>query len=251
MKPSRQFNMLLSSVIMGVSFAFLLGSIDQRPVPAHLSLRAFPEELSGWSGTPVPLSKKEQEILNADDFASILFTKAATESSIFFFSAFYQHQTPEKNIHSPKNCLPGSGWAMIDTKVITVPLKNGGKPERINQVVIQKGLSKQVVLYWYQERGRIFPNEYWGRFYLVKDALTLHRTDGALVRISASLEGSVDNTVQKELRFIRNLTPMLSEYIPGRHHVAMPSSPGTSMLPGPKNPAVAETRPITGAVKNG
>lgn len=251
MKPSRQFNMLLSSVIMGVSFVFLLGSIDQRPVPAHLSLRAFPEELSGWSGTPVPLSKKEQEILNADDFASILFTKAATESSIFFFSAFYQHQTPEKNIHSPKNCLPGSGWAMIDTKVITVPLENGGKPERINQVVIQKGLSKQVVLYWYQERGRIFPNEYWGRFYLVKDALTLHRTDGALVRISASLEGSVDNTVQKELRFIRNLTPMLSEYIPGRHHVAMPSSPGTSMFPVPENPAVAETRPVTGAVKHG
>lgn len=238
-------------MIMGVSFAFLLGSIDRRPVPAHLSLRAFPEELSGWSGTPVPLSKKEQEILNADDFASILFTKAATESSIFFFSAFYQHQTPEKNIHSPKNCLPGSGWAMIDTKVITVPLENGGKPQRINQVVIQKGLSKQVVLYWYQERGRIFPNEYWGRFYLVKDALTLHRTDGALVRISASLEGSVDNTVQKELRFIRNLTPMLSEYIPGRHQVAMPSSPGTSMLPVPENPDVSEISPISGDVKNG
>lgn len=251
MKRPRQFNMLVSSLIMGVSFAFLLGSIDQSPVPSHLSLRAFPDELSGWSGTPVPMSKKEQEILNADDFASILFTKNATESSIFFFSAFYQHQTPEKNIHSPKNCLPGSGWAMIDTRVISVPLENGGKPQKINQVVIQKGLSKQVVLYWYQERGRIFPNEYWGRFYLVKDALTLHRTDGALVRISASLEGSVENTVDRELRFVRDLTPMLSEYIPGRHNVALPSSPGTSMNSFQKNLNVSETGHIRGAVQNG
>lgn len=243
--------MLLSSLIMGVSFAFLLGSIDRRPVPIHLSLRAFPDELSGWSGTPVPMSKKEQEILNADDFASILFTKAATESSIFFFSAFYQHQTPEKNIHSPKNCLPGSGWAMIDTKVITVPLRTGGKSHQINQVVIQKGLSKQVVLYWYQERGRIFPNEYWGRFYLVKDALTLHRTDGALVRISASLEGSVENTVNKELQFIRNLTPMLSDYIPGRHNIALPASPGTSSFVLPERLNIARVRANAEVKKDG
>ena len=108
---------------------------------------------------------------------------------------------------------------MIDSKVITVPLENGGKPYSINQVVIQKGLIKQVVLYWYQERGRIFPNEYWGRLYLVKDALTLHRTDGALVRISMAIKGSVADTVEKELRFIRDLTPMLAAYIPGRKRV--------------------------------
>ena len=227
--------MIVSSLIMAASFFFLLGSIDQSPVPEHFSLRSFPDSISGWSGTPVPLSKREQEILNADDFASILFTKAATESSIFFFSAFYQHQTPEKNIHSPKNCLPGSGWAMIDSKVITVPLENGGKPHSINQVVIQKGLAKQVVLYWYQERGRIFPNEYWGRLYLVKDALTLHRTDGALVRISMTIDGSVPATVEKELRFIRDLTPMLSAYIPGRQTSMTNSSTGTSSFLFPKN----------------
>jgi len=243
--------MLLSSLIMGVSFAFLLGSIDQSPVPSHLSLRAFPDEISGWSGTPVPMSKKEQDILNADDFASILFTKAATESSIFFFSAFYQHQTPEKNIHSPKNCLPGSGWSMIDTKVIAVPLESGGKPEKINQVVIQKGLTKQVVLYWYQERGRIFPNEYWGRFYLVKDALTLHRTDGALVRISALLDGSIENTVNKELRFIRNLTPMLSDYIPGRNNASIPSSPRTFIHSFQENLDISQTGLIRKDQKNG
>jgi len=227
--------MIVSSLIMAASFLFLLGSIDQSPVPKHFSLRSFPDSISGWSGTPVPLSKREQEILNADDFASILFTKAATESSIFFFSAFYQHQTPEKNIHSPKNCLPGSGWAMIDSKIITVPLENGGKPHSINQVVIQKGLAKQVVLYWYQERGRIFPNEYWGRLYLVKDALTLHRTDGALVRISMAIDGSVPATVEKELRFIRDLTPMLSAYIPGRQTGTTTSSPGTTSFVFPKD----------------
>lgn len=243
--------MIVSSLIMAASFLFLLGSIDQSPVPKHFSLRSFPDSISGWSGTPIPLSKREQEILDADDFASILFTKAATESSIFFFSAFYQHQTPEKNIHSPKNCLPGSGWAMINSKVITVPLENGGKPHSINQVVIQKGLDKQVVLYWYQERGRIFPNEYWGRLYLVKDALTLHRTDGALVRISATLEGSVEDTVKKELQFIRNLTPILSEYIPGRQNIALPPFTRTSSMILPENWKFTQRGRMMGALNNG
>jgi EpsI family protein len=140
---------------------------------------------------------------------------------------------------------------MIDTKVITVPLESGGKPEKINQVVIQKGLTKQVVLYWYQERGRIFPNEYWGRFYLVKDALTLHRTDGALVRISALLDGSIENTVNKELRFIRNLTPMLSDYIPGRNNASIPSSPRTFIHSFQENLDISQTGLIRKDQKNG
>ncbi len=220
--------MLVSSAIMTVSFLFLAANRNQGPVPDHLSLRSFPDNVDGWTGTPVPMSKKERSILNADDVASILYTKKSGDSGIFFFSAYYQHQTPEKNIHSPKNCLPSSGWLMEDNAVISVPLKDGGTPEQINRVVIEKGLSKQVVLYWYQERGRIFSNEYWGRFYLIKDALTLHRTDGALVRVSMPMEGSVDQTVQKELSFIRSLTPLLSGYIPGRGHDGLSRSLHTS-----------------------
>ncbi|MEC4682638.1 MAG: exosortase-associated EpsI family protein, partial [Nitrospirota bacterium] len=56
----------------------------------------------------------------------------------------------------------------------------------------------------------------WGRFYLVRDALTLHRTDGALVRLSMPLHGTVEKTVETELSFVQSLTPILARYIPGR-----------------------------------
>ena len=46
-----------------------------------------------------------------------------------------------------------------------------GRKVPINLYVLRKGLDQQLVLYWYQAHGRIVASEFWGKFYLVKDAL--------------------------------------------------------------------------------
>ena len=53
----------------------------------------------------------------------------------------------------------------------------------MNRYVIQKGGSRQLVLYWFQSHGRIVASEYWSKFYLVVDAVRMNRSDGAVLRI--------------------------------------------------------------------
>ena len=205
---------------MGIAFV-LVHQREDEAVPLTRSFSDFPLSAGGWEGASLPLSDKEKQILRADDYALVSYSPAAGGVPVLFYVAYYRHQTAESNIHSPKNCLPGSGWAILSSSTIKVALDGeGGKRVKINESVIQKGLEEQVVLYWYQERGRTFDNEYWGRFYLVKDALTLHRTDGALVRVSMPLTGTIEKTLDTELRLIRTLSPILAGYIPGRTLVA-------------------------------
>jgi EpsI family protein len=93
----------------------------------------------------------------------------------------------------------------------------GSAPAQItvNRVIVAKGQDRQIVLYWYQERGRIVASEYWGRAYMVWDSITRTRTDGALVRVSASVVGSEEDTDRQVAEFSRGIFPLLTEFLPG------------------------------------
>jgi EpsI family protein len=88
----------------------------------------------------------------------------------------------------------------------------------VNRYLIEKGIDRQLVLYWYQSHGRVVASEYWSKFFLVKDAIQLNRTDGSLVRIIAPILPRVaDGEQQAEqtaLRFLQTLFPQLSSYLP-------------------------------------
>jgi len=212
----RSRNMLLSSAFMLLGLAGLSRMGAQGAIPPHLPLSRFPDRVGDWSGVHLPMDEKTKALLNADAYTSILFTRNPGSQGILFFSIYYDRQTPEKNIHSPANCLPSSGWAILSRRVVSLPLNGPSLPPvRVNANVIQKGLDKQLVLYWYQERGHLFANEYRGRIYLIKDALLLHRTDGALVRVSMPIRTSVEKTFAQETRLLMTLAPLLPRYIPG------------------------------------
>ena len=77
-----------------------------------------------------------------------------------------------------------------------------------------KGLDRQLYLFWYHGRGRCYASEYWNRIYLIWDALTRKRTDGALVRVNNSVIESPDEALEKQSEFIYSFLPLLKEYIP-------------------------------------
>ena len=86
----------------------------------------------------------------------------------------------------------------------------------INRYVVQKGLERQLVLYWYQSHGRVVASEYWGKFYLIRDAVRLNRTDGALVRVTAPINGdNGDASAERTaVGFVKALFPLLRDYLP-------------------------------------
>ena len=86
---------------------------------------------------------------------------------------------------------------------------------KVNSLIIQKGLDKQLVLYWYQDRGRIITSEYWAKIYMVWDSMFKNRTDGAFVRLTVPFVGDDGEAVLKHGKaFAEQIFPLLWEYLP-------------------------------------
>ncbi|RMH35333.1 MAG: EpsI family protein [Nitrospirae bacterium] len=132
---------------------------------------------------------------------------------VWLYVGYYQSQRTGVTYHSPKNCLPGAGWQIIDSRPLTIPVPDG-RTITINNVLIQKGLDRQVILYWYHDRGRVIANEYWAKAYLIWDAITRNRTDGALVRISIPVVTTPESAVSVGVSFLQDLWPVLLRYMP-------------------------------------
>ncbi len=89
-----------------------------------------------------------------------------------------------------------------------------GRHAPVNVYVVEKGLNRLLVMYWYQSHGRIVASEYWGKYYLVLDAIRTNRTDAALVRISTVIHPNEDAALARVLGFAKNLIPELNNGIP-------------------------------------
>ncbi len=119
--------------------------------------------------------------------------------------------------HSPQNCLPGGGWNLVAIEDVALE----GLPERIRgktikKALIQKGSERQIVLYWFQNRGRLISSEYWEKIYLVLDAVFKQRRDGSFIRIIGPELRSEDGVLERALLDFAKQTVLLAdEFIPG------------------------------------
>ena len=102
--------------------------------------------------------------------------------SLDLFIAFYAQQRAGESMHSPKHCLPGSGWEIWQHGSAMVP--TNGKPVQINKYSIQNGGTRLLMFYWYQSKNRVVASEYVGKFLLARDTLLTGRTAGSIVRFS-------------------------------------------------------------------
>ena len=144
---------------------------------------------------------------------SPLFADTHPLAPLWLFIGYYESQRTGAAYHSPKNCLPGSGWQFVES--VPFPVKTGsGEMVTINRAVIQKGLDKQLILYWYHDRGRVVASEYWAKGYLIWDAMTKNRTDGSIVRISVPVASTLEDAEHEATRFLHDLWPELQNYMP-------------------------------------
>jgi EpsI family protein len=176
----------------------------------------FPLRLDNWSGTPARLDPVELDVLKLDDYILANFV-AASQRPVNFYVAYYASQRKGESAHSPRSCIPGDGWEITDLTQRKVDgARAAGQPLRVNRVLIQKGDNKQLVYYWFQQRGRIITNEYLVKWYLFWDALTRNRTDGALVRLVTYIGPgqSIEDADRQLSVFATSVTAPLESYIP-------------------------------------
>ena len=145
----------------------------------------FPRQIDQWSGAVHPeLPAAVADVLAADDYLSIAYTSNEHDAPVDLFIAWYRDQT-RAEIHTPEVCIPAGGWEMSQITQTEVAIGAGQQSIKIpvNRAVIQKGLARQLVYYWFDQSGRRLTSDYAVKVWLIWDALETGRTDGALVRL--------------------------------------------------------------------
>jgi EpsI family protein len=189
------------------------GDTDLIPVSEPLS--QIPRTIAGSSGSDVQIDQETLDVLGNGDFLSRVYAKDSQPQLIDLFIAYFPTQRTGVTIHSPKNCLPGAGWAFESSRYVDLYDANG-KAHRVGEYIIADGEDRQFVIYWYQAHGRSIANEYLAKVYMVIDAMRMNRTDGALVRVMTPIgpmEGASPARARVEA-FTAQLAPMLPRFIP-------------------------------------
>ena len=176
------------------------------PVTTAESLSRFPSTLGEWTGHDVKLDAEVIKIAAVDDHLNRQYTSNSRELGLYV--GYYQSQRQGESLHSPLFCLPGSGWQPMTTRDRGLPL--AGSPV-VKELVVERGVTRMLVLYWYQTLKRVTASEYGRKLFLIRDAFTSGRTDVALVRIIAPIDFRERNGEVNALEIAR---PFAAQVLP-------------------------------------
>ncbi|MBL4811659.1 MAG: VPLPA-CTERM-specific exosortase XrtD [Rhodobacteraceae bacterium] len=214
--PSRGL-IIAAGITLAVSAVFVLSPKAERAEVSRDSFALLPMHVEEWTGFTIAIEAATLEVLDATDYVNAVYQSPSEANYVNFFSAWYADQTVGTGIHSPEVCLPVGGWEVysLDQSSITIPGTIYGTFD-VNRAVIQKGLSRQLVYYWFEQRGRRMTNDFRAKFTVVYDSLTIGRTDGAIVRFVTPIgEGESEADADARLqRMMAAILPKLPAFIP-------------------------------------
>ncbi len=186
-------------------------------IPERHQFVSFPDEIGSWQGTRSNMEPQFVSALTGMTDYIISDYKHKGSDNINFYVAYYDTQKAGSSIHSPRTCLPGGGWVIKDLQTVALnEVDFRGTPLNVNRALIQYGEARQLVYYWFQQRGRNITNEYLAKWYLFWDSLTRNRTDGALIRVISPLGKNEDITLadKRLTEFMSESNELLQDYIP-------------------------------------
>jgi EpsI family protein len=178
---------------------------------AHRALQEFPATIELRHSEDRPYDADVVQAIGADDYLNRLYSGGAP--SIELFIGYYQDQRSGDRIHSPRNCLPGSGWEPVSSRQLRIGSLLG-RPVIVNEYLVEQGTSRDLVLYWYQTRRRVIASEYSAKYWLVMDGLRRRSTDGTLVRIWTTAADGEPSAQARAADFARQVYPQVAELLP-------------------------------------
>ena len=202
---------LVAAAIIVAAGIYASGASAPERLPSRETLATTPVSLQAWQGLDVALDDDVLAQLRVDDYINRRYI-AADAPPVALYVGYYASQRQGDTIHSPQNCLPGAGWRPVSAERTTVDF--GGRTVPVNRFIIQKGLDRQAVFYWYQGRSRVVANEFANKAWLMLDAARLRRTDGGLVRAITPVSSTPDAAFATLTTFSTALFPYLSSRLP-------------------------------------
>jgi EpsI family protein len=206
---------LISSLVLLCAGGLVVFLVSGRSeiIPERARFVAFPMRIADWKGQAGSLDRATEQYLKVDDYILANYSQPGGQP-VNFYVAYYASQRKSESPHSPLVCLPGGGWLI--TRLERRNFDAAGADHAYNRVIIQNGANRELVYYWFDERGRTIADEYWAKWYLLTDAIVMNRTDGALVRLTTPInpnesDASADDRL---LSFMAVALPRLADFLP-------------------------------------
>lgn len=211
------------AVLAGTAVAGAVGTREVA-IPERASLVTFPLAVGEWRGVEQPLEEETRAAVGSDDELAAVFGRDSDPVPIALWIAYYSAQRSGHQVHSPSTCLPGGGWYMASIETVDIPgVRADGALLPVNRAIIAKDDIRQLVYYWFPQRGRLLTNEYLVKWFIIQDGVTMNRSDGALVRLTTPIDDSQRNGLEQadaRLReFARAIDPKLNYFLPQKDAV--------------------------------
>ncbi len=210
---TRRFAVLFILILAGGTVVNAWNFLGEKPVERK-ELKGFPKQVGAWeqTGGDEKFNNETMAVLRASDYLLRNY-RSPDGRTMNFYVGYYASQRDGATYHSPLNCLPGSGWTMKEPGKVTIS-PEGREPFVANRYLIQNGDHKELLVYWYQGRGRSTASEYWGKVYTVIDSVRLRRSDAAMVRIMTPVQGSDADALKAAGQLAAQVSTILPEFIP-------------------------------------
>jgi exosortase D (VPLPA-CTERM-specific) len=202
-------------LLCATGLATFFVSARKEILPDRTLFAAFPTTLGEWRGKPAALDAQTERFLGLTDYILSDYAKPGGRQ-VNLYVAYYASQRSGLSPHSPSVCIPGNGWQIANLERTNYSNNDASVSLPLNRVVISRGSDKQLVYYWFEERGMKIANEYVSKLYLLRDAMFKNRTDGALVRLTTPVyPGENESDADKRLQeFTQTIVPKLTGYLP-------------------------------------
>jgi len=206
-----------------VSILLMLGGIyghvlryTRVPIKQQINLEQFPDSFGDWHmDGDFKLDEGTKSILksNQDLWRNYINSNGETAE---LFIAYFKDQKYGEQIHSPRHCLPGSGWKIVEKENFYVDVRHSPAIRlKMNKLVVSKNQTRGLMLYWFWTRSGIITNEYHLKFALAKNALFRRPTDAAFIRLNFPLaEDDQDKVLQIASQFISQVFPAIKKILP-------------------------------------
>jgi EpsI family protein len=209
----KRYHFFLLAGILVCQVVIYYGYAQHEVIPQGPPWNTFPNHIGNWSlDREVLPDEASLALLQPDDYLSRDYV--TDRDRVNLFVAYFKTQRTGHAPHSPKACLPGSGWEPVSATVLPISVPQSGVTIDANQYIVRRAGAEMAVFYWYQNSRRTIANEYMFQVYAVPELLSHGRTDVAFIRVITEITNGLEGARSTALDFIRQIFPQVRSHIP-------------------------------------
>lgn len=162
-------------------------------------LATLPRTIGDWRSADVPLDSAVESVLRADANVQRAYSSEAEGpiDPVWVYIGYYGTERGGRPEHVPRWCYTAAGWDIVSARVLR---DEDGSERRMNEYLVARHGERQLVHYWYRSARRTgMVGGMDQRVDQIVGRLEGGRSDGALVRVSTTLDAQGESAARARL----------------------------------------------------